>query len=277
MLRFLVSRRALALTAVLIVLGAGFGALAVWQWDRAHSRVVDPLSLPTIDLDALSQPGTGAVPGGALARSVRLSGSYDGQRTYAVLERTDTDQQVWSMTPLLLDDGSVIPVVHGRVADVDQAADVFVPRGTVEVVGRLQSSQSPVALSAADREGTLAPDPEKALLGGISTSELAGLVEEPIRPGFVVAASQSPSVVGIQRLGEDALVVPAQGLRLQNLLYTVQWSLFTAFIFFVYWRFMRDAWRDWTAAQNAAGSDQDLRADSGTSTKDPHHMKETTA
>lgn len=207
--------------------------------------MVDPLSRATVQLDDLSRPGTAAVSGSSLARSVRATGTYDGQRTYVVLERTETGSQPWSMTPLLLPDGSVIPVVHGRLAALADATDVVVPRGTVEVTGRLQASQSPGVPGSATAGGS---DPAAGVLSGVSTSELAGLVDQPIRPGFVLASSQTPAVNGVEPLTVDTVVVPPRGVRVQNVLYTLQWSLFSAFVVFVYWRLMRDAWRDHNAS-----------------------------
>ena len=99
------------------------------------------------------------------------------------------------------------------------------------------------------------------ILGGIATSELAGLVEQPIRPGFLLAESQVPEVEGIEPLPDGALVVPQRGVRIQNVAYTVQWTLFSAFVVLVYWRFMRDAWRDHLADQAGGGSDDRDRPD----------------
>jgi hypothetical protein len=35
------------------------------------------------------------------------------------------------------------------------------------------------------------------------------------------------------------------GLKLQNVLYAVQWTVFGAFVLLVYRRFLRDAWSDY--------------------------------
>jgi cytochrome oxidase assembly protein ShyY1 len=260
-LRFLFSRRVLGLTAALIVLGAAFSALAVWQWDRAHSRVVDPASLAAVPLDRVSAPGTAAVPGAAIGRAVTATGTYAGQRTYAVRIDGAGGPSTWVMTPLRLSDGSVIPIVHGDVVSIAAARAVVVPRGSVVVTGRLQPSQDAGAAPPTASGST------PGVLDGISTSELAGLVAGEIRPGYVVAATEKPLVVGVQPLPADALVRVPRGVRLQNVLYTVQWSLFAAFVIFVYWRLMRDAWRERRMGSMGGGAVDRYDAD-GTLTAD---------
>jgi hypothetical protein len=84
--------------------------------------------------------------------------------------------------------------------------------------------------------------PKGAVLGGVSTPEIAGLVPGALRPGFIVADNEIPAVGGVAYLSQSDFVVPEGGLRVQNVLYTVQWTLFTFFALFVYIRLMRDAW-----------------------------------
>jgi len=243
-LRFLLSRRALLLLAALIVLAPAFTALAGWQWDRAHSRVVDPLSQPAVPIDEVSDSGTAAVPGNAVGRQVKALGTYAGQRTYVVTRQSAAGATLWSMTPLLLSDGSVVPVVHGQVASVTAGKGVVLPRGRVAITGRMQPSQAPGAIDAGD-SSVPAADPSAGVLSAISTSEIVGLVDAEIRPGFVLASAEVPAVVGVEPIPTSELVLPSKGVRIQNVLYTVQWTLFSAFAFFVYWRLLRDAWRDY--------------------------------
>ena len=79
-------------------------------------------------------------------------------------------------------------------------------------------------------------------MGGVSTPEIAGLVPGALRPGFIVASNEIPAVGGVAYLPQSEFVVPEGGLRVQNVLYTIQWTLFTFFALFVYIRLMRDAW-----------------------------------
>lgn len=217
-------------------------ALALWQWDRAHSRVADPLTLAPVTVDQVSAVGDPVVRPANVARRVTATGTYDNQKSFVILKPVAGSSEVWAMSILRLTDGSAIPVVHGRTRSVTEAQAVTLPSGQVVVSGRLQPSQN-VGLrpSASDLKITY---PVGGVLGGVSTSELVGLVDGPLRPGFIAAETQEPTVTIAEPLPPSEIVVLPRGLRVQNVLYTVQWSLFALFALFVYGRALRDAWRD---------------------------------
>ena len=139
MWKFLVSPRALTLHAVLVVVAISFTALAIWQWDRAQSRVVDPGTLSEISIDQASPAATATVPTSSTGRAVNAVGTYDGEKTYVILQPSKSGSVEWSMTPLRLDDGTYIPVVHGRILNPTPGDDVTLAGGRVGVTGRLQA------------------------------------------------------------------------------------------------------------------------------------------
>ncbi len=240
MWKFLVSPRALTLHAVLVVVAISFTALAIWQWDRARYRIVDPLTLSQISIDQASPVGTATVPTSSAGRAVNAVGTYDGEKTYVILQPSKSGSVEWSMTPLRLDDGTYIPVVHGRILNPTPGNDVTLAGGRVGVTGRLQASQDlGLEVNTSDVKLTY---PKGEVLGGVSTPEIAGLVPGALRPGFIVADNEIPAVGGVVYLPQSQFVVPESGLRIQNVLYTIQWTLFTFFALFVYVRLMRDAW-----------------------------------
>lgn len=240
MWKFLVSPRALALHAVLVVVAVSFTALAIWQWDRASSRSVDPRTLSQISIDQASPVGTATLPTSSVGRAVNAVGTYDGEKTYVILQPRKSGSVEWSMTPMRLDDGTYIPVVHGRILNLTPGNNVTLAGGRVGVTGRLQASQDlGLEVNTSDVKLTY---PKGAVLGGVSTPEIAGLVPGALRPGFIVADNEIPAVGGVEYLPQSEFVVPEGGLRVQNVLYTVQWTLFTVFALFVYIRLMRDAW-----------------------------------
>ncbi len=240
MWKFLVSPRALVLHAVLVVVAISFTALAIWQWDRAQSRVVDPRTLSQISIDQASPVGTATLPASSVGREVNAVGTYDGEKTYVILQPSKGGSVEWSMTPLRLDDGTFIPVVHGRILNPTPGEDVTLAGGRVGVTGRLQASQDlGLEVNTSDVKLTY---PKGEVLGGVSTPEIAGLVSGALRPGFIVADNEIPAVGGVAYLPQSEFVVPDGGLRVQNVLYTIQWTLFTFFALFVYIRLMRDAW-----------------------------------
>jgi cytochrome oxidase assembly protein ShyY1 len=240
MWKFLVSPRALALHAVLVVVAVSFTALAIWQWDRASSRSVDPRTLSQISIDQASPVGTATLPTSSVGRAVNAVGTYDGEKTYVILQPRKSGSVEWSMTPMRLDDGTYIPVVHGRILNLTPGNNVTLAGGRVGVTGRLQASQDlGLEVNTSDVKLTY---PKGAVLGGVSTPEIAGLVPGALRPGFIVADNEIPAVGGVAYLSQSDFVVPEGGLRVQNVLYTIQWTFFTFFALFVYIRLMRDAW-----------------------------------
>jgi len=240
MWKFLVSPRALVLHAVLVVVAISFTALAIWQWDRAHSRIVDPRTLSQISIDQASPVGTATLPTSSTGRAVNAVGTYDGEKTYVILQPSKSGSVKWSMTPLRLDDGTYIPVVHGNILNPTSGDDVTLAGGRVGVTGRVQASQDlGLEVNTGDVKLTY---PKGEVLGGVSTPEIAGLVTGALRPGFIVADNEIPAVGGVVYLPQSEFAAPELGLRVQNVLYTVQWTLFAFFALFVYIRLMRDAW-----------------------------------
>lgn len=248
MLRFLASPRALALHGGLIVCVAAFAVLASWQWDRAHTRVVDPATLARVPVTQVNEPGV-QVAGAALGREVEAQGTYVAKDRYFIADRTHAGSRgYWVMVPLALSDATQIPVVRGFVAELDDPA-ARVPSGEVVVDGVLQASEDlsqipPIALDSSRDD----------LLSGVATSELVGLIQGPLLPGWIAATSETPNPSPtIERLDPEDLAVESSGLRLQNVAYTVQWTVFALFVVFVYRRFLLDARADYDQERGRLG------------------------
>jgi cytochrome oxidase assembly protein ShyY1 len=239
-LRFLVTPRALALHALMVVCTVVCILLAQWQWDRAQSLSVDPSTLPTVAFEELSVPAP-EISAAALGRSVTVRGTYLESGGYLVTGRTFEGQPaVWELQVLRLDDGSKVPVIRG-VREGGVREPIVPPRGEVEVLGRIQPSQDLTRVPPNAQN-----DPDAGLLSGVATSELFGLVGAPLHPGWIAVESEQPAPA------EPLTPVPAaelaqtdDGLKLQNVLYAVQWTVFGAFVLLVYRRFLRDAWSDY--------------------------------
>jgi cytochrome oxidase assembly protein ShyY1 len=241
--RFLVSPRALVLHVLMALCVVVCVFLAVWQWNRAHARVVDPTAAPAVELAELSTPGP-ALSGRVVGRMVVAEGRYLAQDRYFVTARSrDGVAGEWVLVPLELADGSKVAVVRGFVTDrADPAART--PAGVVVVEGRLQPSED---LTQAPRDAV--SDPSGGSLSGVAASELVGLVGRPIHPGWIAAVSETPAPnPAPARLADRELLIPDGGLKLQNVAYTLQWALFGGFVVMVYRRFLLDAWNDYRAA-----------------------------
>ncbi|MBX6167489.1 MAG: SURF1 family protein, partial [Thermobispora bispora] len=149
----------------------------------------------------------------------------------------------WLLTPLRLEDGTLVPVVRGWVPTPTDPA-VAVPGGTVTVTGRLRASEETGDVVPS---GPL-PEGQVAL---VSTAELINLwTDAPLRSGFIVAASQDPPLaakpVAAPRPMEDV------GFSWRNLAYAVQWWIFAGFAVFMWYHFVREAVRSDQRRRQAA-------------------------
>lgn len=249
MLRFLVSPRALALHGGMVVCVIAFGLLALWQWDRAHASEVDPATLPRAAVEGLTAPGP-QVPAGSSGRDVEAKGRYVASQRLFVADRVAQDQMgYWVLVPLELNDRTTIPVVRGFVATrSDPAAST--PTGVVIVEGVLQPSEDLARIPVSSQD---APDDD--VISGVATSELVALVDGPLRAGWIAATDEQPAPKPApERLSSADLAVSSSGLKLQNVAYTIQWTVFALFVIFVYRKFLLDARADYDARRTQSSS-----------------------
>jgi cytochrome oxidase assembly protein ShyY1 len=254
-LRFLVSGRAMALHLLMALCAVTCLLLAQWQWDRAQARFADPTAIPAVPLAELSRPSPDIV-GSSLGRLAIAEGRFDPDRSFVVTGRPPDDAAapgaeppVWDLAVLEVEDGTLLPVVLGARDASAPAPEP--PSGPVVVEGRIQPSED----LTVRRPGADA-DPDAGRLEGIATSELVGLVGGPLHPGYL-ALTEPVIADGPRLLTGDEVILPEQGLKLQNVLYTVQWVVFGGFVVFVYRRFLMDAWRDHQARVVTAPQDEE--------------------
>jgi cytochrome oxidase assembly protein ShyY1 len=248
-LRFLVSPRALALHSGMVVCVIAFGFLAVWQWDRAHTEVVDPTTLARASVIDVAAPAP-QIPPGAAGRLVEAEGRYVANQRFFIADRTHQGGQgYWVMVPLALEDGTIVPVVRGFVAERSDPAAVT-PRGAIRVEGVLQPSEDLARIPLSAEDG-----PDDDVLSGVATSELVAFVEGPLLPGWIAATDEQPDPeLAPERLTADDLAPTSNGLKVQNVAYTIQWTVFALFVVFVYRKFMLDARADYDQRRAAAAS-----------------------
>jgi cytochrome oxidase assembly protein ShyY1 len=217
-----------------------FSLLAVWQWDRAHVEVVDPATLPRAAVAEVNDVGP-QVQGSAAGREVEAEGRYLAKQRYFIADRShEGTKGYWVLVPLELTGGGTIPVVRGFVvARSDAAAET--PRGRIRVEGVLQPSEDLARIPPSFEDG-----PDDDVLSGIATSELVALIDGPLLPGWIAATAEAPPpTVAPERLNAADLAPSTQGLKLQNVAYTIQWTVFALFVVFVYRKFMLDARADY--------------------------------
>lgn len=243
MLRTALKPRWLALLALVLVAAAVMARLGEWQLDRARQkgeqdRVAQARARAAVPLTSILPPRT-AFPAADADRRVTVRGRWDTARQLLVPGRALGNAiGLWVLTPLLLPDGSGVPVVRGWVPDAgDARADPrALPGGTVALEGVLEPSEPVVDLEPGDASGV--PAGQVAL---VAAPLLVQHWPYPLTTGYLLQTSATPGPAG-EAAGLQA-VPPSSGggpLALQNLSYALQWWLFSAFGLFFWWRIVRD-------------------------------------
>jgi cytochrome oxidase assembly protein ShyY1 len=170
---------------------------------------------------------------------VIASGRYDrASQRYVASRELDGRPGVWVVAPLTLADGTVVAVLRGWVADVDEAADAP-PTGEVRVDGVLQPGETFY------RSAPVRPD---GLLLTISDEALREVWGGDLRSGVVVLESERPRPAAAPVPVPPTVRSADVSFPLQNFFYAIQWWVFAAFAVFVWVRWLR---LDVRAAQEA--------------------------
>ncbi|NUP00089.1 MAG: SURF1 family protein [Nonomuraea sp.] len=245
MLRTLFSPRVVGLHLLTIGVLIAFILLGRWQLgvfqDSGKPHVsVDPAP---VGVGALAPVG-GQLTGEVVGRRVTAEGTYDAGRQLLVADRrpdvdapggnVSRERGYWVLTPLRLDDGTLVPVVRGWAAKADDPAVTAVPPGRVTVAGRLRPQQGTDSVQRRT-EGLPAGQVQT-----VSTGELINLwTGQKLRTGFVVAQPPSGSLTQVE------IRPPQVGgtLTWRNLAYAANWWIFAGFAVFMWFHFVRDAVR----------------------------------
>lgn len=241
MLRTLLAPRQLGLHLVTIVVLIAFILLGRWQLGvfedsgKPHA-VVDPAP---VSVTGLAQVGA-QIKVDAVSRRVSAQGVYDADRQLLVADRPPSadapggnvarDAGYWVLTPLRLDDGTLVSVIRGWTAKPESVA---VPPGRVSVEGRLRPAEG---TDSVQRRSEGVPQGQ---VQTVSTAELINLWQgQKVRDGFVVAT-------GGTELTQVKVAPPMQGgtLTWRNLAYAANWWIFAGFAVFMWFHFVRDAVR----------------------------------
>ena len=226
------ARSPLMLTVTALLLVVAFVLLGRWQMSRVYRPVdgysAEPAAVPFATLVPSGGAVPAAVPAAAVSRQVSLSGHFLAAGQVVVPGHTLSGQAVsWVVTPLVMADGTQVPVVRGWVGAADQAL-ATPPTGVVAVTARLES-------------GAVLP---AAAAGGSAH----------LWSGYVIRTAQAPpDPLSLQPVPAAAphITAPAE-FHLQNAIYVVQWFLLAVIAVVMWWRFLR-ASREWdTAADKRA-------------------------
>ncbi|NBE96689.1 SURF1 family protein [Nonomuraea sp. KC401] len=245
MLRTLLSPRLLGLHVLTVGVLIAFILLGRWQLGVFHDSgrpraSTDPAPVAVTTLAQVSSQ----LGGEAVSRRVTAEGVYDAGRQLLVADRrpdvdapggnVSRDHGYWVLTPLRLDDGTLMPVVRGWAKTSGDPAVAAVPEGRVAVSGRLRPQQG---TDSVQRRGEGLPAGQ---VQTVSTGELVNLwTGEKVRAGYVVAQPPSGSLAQVK---VDPPVVGGT-LTWRNLAYAANWWIFAGFAVFMWFHFVRDAVR----------------------------------
>ncbi|MBF8191866.1 SURF1 family protein [Nonomuraea sp. K274] len=245
MLRTLFSPRLVGLHLLTIGVLIAFILLGRWQLGvfqdsgRPHAAT-DP---GPVGVGTLAQVGA-QMTGDVVGRRVTAEGVYEPGHQLLVADRrpdvdapggnVSRDDGYWVLTPLRLDDGTLVPVVRGWTARAGDPGVAAVPPGRVTVTGRLRPQQGTDSVQRR-AEGLPAGQVQT-----VSTGELINLwTGRKVRTGYVVAQPPSGSLTQVK------VDPPAVGgtLTWRNLAYAANWWIFAGFAVFMWFHFVRDAVR----------------------------------
>lgn len=243
MLRTARQPRHLALLALATLLAAIFVALGFWQYgvakqDGREEALRQGPRHPVVALDDLVRPYEPFPAYGAMRR-VSATGSYDSTKQFLVPGRVlEGRDGYWVVAPIVVDgSGARLPVLRGFVTDPDDAPAP--PSGRIRLTGSLAPSDSPVDTG---------PLP-KGQRGSIDVASLVNEWDGEVYNAFVFVVKQQPveSAPAMEPVPPPAPEV--DGIDWRNLGYALQWWVFAAFAYYLWWRSVRE---DALDAQHAA-------------------------
>ncbi len=214
--------------ALLVALGVGLAVamvlLGLWQLRvyqaQGAAAAEERAAQPPVPLTSVARAG--APVGDGFGRTVTLDGRFDPNLQVLVPDAGGATARV--LTGLRQDDGSVVPVVRGRVAGSVAPPP---PRGTFSWSGILLPSEPPA-------------DDAAATAGQLDSVRVAALAQTwpgPLIGGFVTL---SPTEAEQQGLMPAEVALPDAPGRLRNGAYALQWWLFAAFAVVMSVRMARD-------------------------------------
>lgn len=233
-----------------MVIAAVFVLLSQWQFSSSSGDAPPPESTteqvqPLTDVFSPGVPMTAPVAD----QMISMDGEFLADTTVLVQDRLQGDRQgFWLLSAFAVEADSaeatagfgeqtVIPVVHGWIADAAAATQVPEPVGPGAVTGRLLPSEGPVA-----------ERPVAGQIPTLATADLTNRWDRAIYSGFVV--STSTTVAGAPLEPQAPLEVVTVGPQPQetplnwlNIFYAIEWFVFAGFAFFLWWRLVADDYR----------------------------------
>ncbi|CAN5888638.1 SURF1 family protein [soil metagenome] len=228
--RFALRPRWIVSHLFVLVLVAAMITAGFWQLSRMGERqdrnetVEARTAEPVADALGLAAPGAFDQASDLEYRRVATTGRYLADEEVLVRSRSrEGSPGSWVLTPLLLADGTVLPVNRGWISNSGQLEAVptsaVAPDGEVTVTGLVRRTET--------REGLGPTDPATGRLDSLARADVARLdqqVPADLLPFYVQLAEQEPAVTTA-----DPVPVPPPELDDgPHLSYAAQWFIFAA-------------------------------------------------
>ncbi len=214
--------RALALAAVAVVLMSAMAVLGWWQYtaydDQQRDDARSRLSRSPVALDHVLGPDQ-SFSADANAQPVTVIGSYNEAEQFYVEELSGAPLTYAVATPLETHSGAAVIVIRGASERLRAPA----PDGQVRIQGVLTPSTSSGSSLDGDR-----------ITDGVRIPALLSEVSADLYAGYVVLTTSDP----VERLDLVTPVLPesSRWAGIRNLLYALQWWVFSGFVAFMWWR-----------------------------------------
>ncbi|RYI99180.1 MAG: SURF1 family protein, partial [Actinomycetales bacterium] len=225
---------------VSFAVGLGLWQLEAWQTRRADAAVdisnSEPVTLDSVMTGNELSPviTESSVTGRSVGRPVTFSGTWmPGSTLYIEDRKLDGDEGYWVVTPVRVQGSeSAIPVVRGWSASATSTA----PSGSVAVTGWLQATEG---------SGPLDEDPHDDVLTGMRLASMVEHVDADLYSAYVVArdltGQGAADGTALRSVSASAVPDVSGFTALRNFLYAVEWWVFGAFAFFVWFRWCKDS------------------------------------
>lgn len=210
--------------------------LAQWQWERAHVPDSGNTEQRKGSFEELS-PRHEYLPVGSIGVQTSVTGAWLEDKTFLMPNRFENGEDLiqtnpssprcdWVVTPLQLDDDSVIAVVRGCIWDGPAPQIVA---GTTTVTGVLQPSEkSDIVQLGADIEP-------------LTTELVVSETELSAHDGYLVIEKPTP---GLKQVTPILTSTPEVPLHWRNVFYTFNWVFFALVVFAMWLRVVKDELND---------------------------------
>lgn len=237
------------LAALLLAVAFAVVCVLLGQWQleeaRAEGRaeaIERAAALPMAPLSEVVQPQS-AFPAGGSTRPITATGVYVPEHQVLIADRRlEGEPGFWVVTALVVNEtGASLPVLRGFVTEVAGAPEP--PQGEVTVEGALAPGESPMSESGLPR----------GVLRSIDLSILINEWDTAVYNAFVFVTEETHGADPVP-LGALERVPPPTGesseLNIKNAMYALQWWVFAAFGFFLWWRAVRQAHAEETGGES---------------------------